>query len=109
MKKNPKVTPSTGSVFADLGVSEPEEAKAKADLAIKISELIEARGLSQTAAAKVLGVDQPKVSALLRGRLESFSTDRLLRFVTALGSDVEIVIRRARTRGARGHLHVVTT
>jgi predicted XRE-type DNA-binding protein len=91
---------SSGNVFADIGVSEPDEALAKAELARQIGELIVRRGLNQTAAAKLLGVDQPKVSALLRGRLSGFSTERLFRFLKALGRDVHIVIkpaRRART------------
>jgi len=100
-------TASSGNVFKDLGVEFPEEALAKAELVAKIAEIILSKGLTQAAAAAILGVDQPKVSALLRGRLSGFSTDRLLRFVTALGRDVEIVIRsRSKSKGP-GHLHVV--
>jgi len=107
MKKGHDYKVSSGNVFADLGVDAPEEALAKANLTAQISEIIGERGLSQAAAAKVLGIDQPKVSALLRGRLSGFSTERLIRFLTILGRDVEIVVReRARGRGP-GHLHVV--
>ncbi len=84
---------SSGNVFADLEVDAPEEALAKAGLAVKISEIIEAKGLTQVAAAKLLGIDQPKVSALLRGKLTGFATERLIKFLNALGRDVEIVVR----------------
>jgi predicted XRE-type DNA-binding protein len=87
----------SGNVFADLGHPRPAEALAKAELARKIGALIEKRGLTQAAAAEVLQVDQPKVSALTRGRLAGFSLDRLVRFLVLLGSDVEIVVR-PRTR-----------
>lgn len=80
---------STRNVFADLGVAAPEEALAKAELAAKISEIVEARALTQAAAATILGIEQPKVSALLRGRLTGFSMERLIWFLTALGRHVE--------------------
>ena len=86
-------TVSSGNVFADLGVAEPTEVLLKAELARQISGLIRDRGLRQTAAAKLLGVDQPKVSALLRGRLAGFSIERLVRYLAALGQEVEIVVR----------------
>jgi predicted XRE-type DNA-binding protein len=81
------------NVFADLGYARPEEAAAKAELALKISKLIERRKLTQAQAAGILEVDQPKISALTRGRLSGFSLDRLVRFLVLLGSDVEIVVR----------------
>lgn len=109
VKRKTDWTPSSGNVFRDLAVSSPDEALAKAELSAKIGRIIRAKGLTQAASAKILGVDQPKVSALLRGRLAGFSTDRLLRFLTALGSDVKIVVReRPRARGP-GHLQVVST
>ncbi len=108
MKRKTDHTVSSGNVFEDLGVSAPEEALAKAELTAKIAEIISRRKLTQAAAAEILGVDQPKVSALLRGRLAGFSTDRLLRFLTALGPDVEIVIRSRREAKGRGRLHVVS-
>ena len=82
------------NVFADLGFSDPEEALAKAELARRISEIIRRRGLSQAAAAHILGIDQPKISYLLRGRLSGFSIERLFKFLNALGRDVEIVVRQ---------------
>jgi len=85
-----KVQSSSGNVFADLGLANADELLIKAELVRQISNLIEARKLTQTEAAKLLGIDQPKVSALLNGKLSGFSTERLFRFLNALGSDVEI-------------------
>lgn len=90
----------SGNVFEDLGHPRPAEALAKAELARKIAEAIARRRLTQAAAAALLNLDQPKVSALVRGRLAGFSLDRLVRLVVLLGSDVEIVVKpRARTAG----------
>jgi len=72
---------------------------AKAQLAQRICEIIAERKLTQTKAASLLGIDQPKISALMRGKLDGFSADRLFRFLNALGRDVEIVIRPARHAG----------
>ena len=83
----------SGNVFEDLGHPRAAEALAKAELARKIAQLIAKRRLTQAAAADLLNVDQPKVSALVRGRLAGFSLDRLVRFLVQLGSDVEIVVR----------------
>ena len=83
---------STGNIYADLNVHDPQEARAKADLAHRIVDVIEARKLTQVQAGKVLGVDQPKVSALKRGRLTDFSLERLLGFLLRLGHDVEISV-----------------
>jgi predicted XRE-type DNA-binding protein len=90
----------SGNVFADLGVARPEEALAKAELAHKISEIIASRQLTQAKAAVLLRVDQPKISALKRGRLAGFSLDRLVGFLVLLGSDVEIVVK-ARPKSRR--------
>ncbi|HYN20764.1 MAG TPA: helix-turn-helix transcriptional regulator [Thermoanaerobaculia bacterium] len=87
------VTPSSGNVFADLGFAEPEEELTKAELVSQIRHVIRRRRLTQVAAAALMGIDQPKVSALLNGRLANFSTDRLMRLLTALGQDVEIVVK----------------
>ena len=92
-------TESTGNVFADLGLPRAEEALAKAELAQKISVIIRERQLTQAQAAEILGVDQPKISALNRGRLSGFSIERLLRFLMLLGHDVEITVKsRPRSR-----------
>jgi predicted XRE-type DNA-binding protein len=102
------VTPSSGNVFADLGFAEPEEELTKAQLASQIREIIKRRRLTQRAAAVVVGVDQPKVSALMNGRLANFSSDRLMRMLTALGQDVEIVVKERAPRCERGSIRVVT-
>jgi predicted XRE-type DNA-binding protein len=91
MKKHGYVE-GTGNVYADLGVANPQEARAKADLAHRIVDIIEARKLTQVQAGKVLGVDQPKVSALKRGRLADFSIERLVGFLLLLGHDVQIIV-----------------
>ena len=90
----------SGNIYADLGVGNPQEARAKADLAHRIVDIIEGRKLTQVQAAKALGVDQPKVSALMRGRLTDFSIERLLRFLLLLGHDVHIAVT-ARPRSSR--------
>jgi predicted XRE-type DNA-binding protein len=95
----------SGNVFADLGLPNADEALAKAGLAQAIAETIERRGLTQEEAAKLMGLDQPKVSAIVRGRLGGFSQERLTRCVLALGNDVEITIRAGRDASA-GHLAV---
>jgi predicted XRE-type DNA-binding protein len=94
-KRELDYTVSSGNVFADLGLSNPEEALAKAELANKIIELIRERRLTQVQAAKVLGVDQPKVSALLRGNLTGFSLERLMRFLLRLGQDIRITVQES--------------
>ncbi|HEX6371717.1 MAG TPA: helix-turn-helix transcriptional regulator [Longimicrobium sp.] len=96
----------SGNVFADLGLPEPEGALAKARLAQAIAETIDRRGLTQEEAAKIMGLDQPKVSAIVRGRLAGFTQDRLTRCVLALGNDVEITIRSRAAPAAAGHLAV---
>jgi predicted XRE-type DNA-binding protein len=100
------VTRGSGNVFADLGLSNPEERLAKAQLASLIDDVIRERGLTQQQAAMIMGIDQPKVSHVLRGRLSGFSTQRLIDFLTALGRDVEILVRAAPKSRKRGRLHV---
>lgn len=96
------VTEGSGNVFTDLGVAQPDEARAKAGLAHQIASIISHSGMTQAEAAKVLGLDQPKVSALIRGRLGGFSAERLMKLLNALGRDVEIVVKRHRRRTASG-------
>lgn len=84
---------SSGNVFADLGHPNPDAALAKAMFARRIAAIIEQRGWTQTQAAEALGIDQPKVSALVRGRLREFSTERLMRLLTRLDVDVDITVR----------------
>jgi len=94
-----KIVRSSGNVFADLGFADADERQTKVRLAIAINDLLERRGLSQAKAAEQLGINQPKVSALSKYRLAGFSVERLMRFLTSLNQDVEIVIRnKPRTR-----------
>lgn len=101
------VTTSSGNVFEDLGLSEPADRLAKAELARKISEIITKRHLNQADAAKLLGVDQPKVSNLMNGRLSGFSLERLIHFLNILGREVQIVVRQKPRSQAMGRLKVV--
>src|SRR3954470_18351906 len=96
VKTEEPIEARSGNVFADLGLKNPEELLAKAELVQRIADILAERKLTQARAAKVLGIDQPKISALLRGKLEGFSLDRLFRFLNALGKDVEITVRPAR-------------
>jgi len=88
------ITRGTRNVFADLGFADAAERQAKLRLAYALNQVLEAQKLSQTDAAKVLGVTQPKVSALRHYKLAGFSVERLMNLLTALDQDVEIVIRR---------------
>ncbi len=96
MAKATKVTmtPSSGNVFADLKLANAEEKQTKVRLAVMINKILKEKGLRQEAAAKLLDLNQPKISALANYQLEGFSVERLLRFLNALGRDIEIVIRR---------------
>ncbi|MCY7381702.1 MAG: helix-turn-helix domain-containing protein [Microcoleus sp. CAN_BIN18] len=84
---------SSGNIFADLGMPNADEMLMKAELVRQINQIITQRKLNQLQAAEVLGIDQPKVSALMRGKLTGFSTERLFRFLNALGCDVQIVVK----------------
>jgi predicted XRE-type DNA-binding protein len=96
-----KLEKSSGNVFRDINLPDADEMLAKAEMARQIGKLIKRRGLTQADAAALLKIDQPKVSALINGRLTAFSTERLMRFLKALGQDVRIVVRpRPRTRAA---------
>lgn len=94
-----EVEEGSGNVFADLDIEDPDSMLAKAELARRICEIIAERQLNQAKAAAILGLDQPRVSALMRGKLEGFTTDRLFQFLNALGRDVEIIIRPAQRAG----------
>jgi predicted XRE-type DNA-binding protein len=89
-----KVTPSSGNVSADLGFVDAGERQTRVRLAFAINRILEQRRLPQTKAARLLGINQPKISALSNFRLDGFSVERLMHFLTALDQDVEIVITR---------------
>ncbi len=109
MPDKTKVEASSGNVFADLGVAEPDLTLAKAELASQIDRIIRGRRLTQVEVAEILGVDQGKVSALVRGRLTGFSTERLFRFLNALGRDIRIVITERPRSRKRSRLTVATS
>jgi len=87
------VQTGSGNIFADLGLENPDELLVKAELVRKIGGIVASQKMTQAEAAELLGIDQPKVSALINGKLSGFSTARLFRFLNALGSDVEIVVK----------------
>lgn len=103
--KRIRIEKSSGNVFADLGLPHPEQELLKARLTLQIYRLLKARGLKQADAGKILGIKQPHVSALMRNRSGTFSVERLMEFLTALGQDVEITVRP--TRKQHGELSVV--
>ena len=104
-KKPIRAEKSSGNVFADLGLSHPEQELLKAKLTLQIYRLIKGRGLRQAEAGRILGIQQPHVSALMRNRAGAFSVERLMDFLTALGQDVKITVRP--TRKEHGEVSVI--
>lgn len=101
-----KVERSAGNVFADLGLADADELDTKVRLAVAVNRAIEARRLTPKAAAELLVINQPKVSALKHYKLEGFSVERLMTFLTALGSDIEIRITARPRATTTGRIHV---
>ena len=101
------VEPGSGNVFADLGFRDAEERLLKAKLATKIAQLIEEKGWTQTQTAERIGLDQPKVSHLLRGRLSGFSADRLFAILNRLGHSVEVRISAKERAPEKTHTRVL--
>jgi predicted XRE-type DNA-binding protein len=97
-EKADRIEQLSRNVFADLGLNNPAELLAKAELVQRIADILAERKLTQVRAEKLLGVDQPKVSALLRGKRGGFSIDRLFRFLNALGRDVDNCHSACKTR-----------
>ncbi len=91
-----------------MGLENSDELLVKAELAYKISSIIAKLGITQVEAAKLLGIDQPKISALINGKLSDFSTVRLFRFLNSLGRDVEIVVKNKPKSRSQAHTQVVT-
>jgi predicted XRE-type DNA-binding protein len=108
MKKKkalPEFEVGSGNIFADLGLPNPEEHQLKAALVVQLNRLIKARNLTQTAAAKLIGIKQPDLSNILRGHYQGFSIERLMRMLTAFDQDVEITVRpRRRKNGEPGRI-----
>lgn len=106
LRRGISVEKSSGNVYADLGYADSEDMLLKAQIVSKIAEIIHQRRLTQEQAAKILRLTQPKVSGLLRGQFRGVSEQRLLRCLTRLGRDVQIVVKAARTRRTQGRLSV---
>lgn len=100
------ITRGTDNVFADLGLPDSAERQTKTRLALAVNDLLKARKLKQREVAELLGIPQPKVSALKNYRLDQFSVEKLMEFLTAMNHDVEIMIRPRSTAGT-GHIAVL--
>ena len=108
MNRRVEVEQSCGNVFEDLGLPNAEERLAKADLAIRISEIMKKRCLTQAQTATILGVSQPNVSDLTRGKLDGFTMDRLFRFLNSLDQEVQIVVRQRPRNHCSSRIFVTT-
>ncbi|MDN5753051.1 MAG: helix-turn-helix domain-containing protein [Nitrosospira sp.] len=97
----------TTNVFADLGYADAAERQIKTRLALAVNGLLKDRKLKQRESAALLGIPQPKVSALKNYRLDNFSVERLMEFLTVLDQDVEIMIRPRANPGEVGHISVL--
>lgn len=106
MKKDNGYEISSGNVFADLSLPNPEERLAKANLAIQVNTIIKAKKLTQAAAAELLGIDQPKISALSTGKLSGFSLERLFRFLNILDQDITIHVTPKKRSKKAAHITV---
>jgi predicted XRE-type DNA-binding protein len=100
-------TLGSGNVYADFGFSNPEEAKTKAELAMLITDILKGKDLTQQQAAELMNIDQPKVSKIARGLLSEFSIERLLKFVLALGFDIEIKPKPHTVKNTIPSMHVI--
>jgi|SRR5712692_1321005 len=107
-KRRIKVEAGGGNIFADLGLPDAEELLLKSKIVVELHRLVKERKLTQTAAAKLVGISQPDLSNLLRGRLRGYSAERLMRMLTALNQDVEITIRPHRKAGEAGRITFTT-
>ncbi|MFL9824950.1 helix-turn-helix domain-containing protein [Rhodoplanes sp. SY1] len=107
-KKKSAVLPpheeSSGNVFADLGLSNPDDRMLKANIVAELHRSIKDRGLTQVKAAKLMGISQPDLSHLLRGDFEDYSAERLMKMLTVFEQDVEIVVKPHRRAGEIGRI-----
>lgn len=106
MSEARRISPSSGNVFADLGFADPEPEMVKAKLAQRLARIVAERGWTHARAAETMGIGQPKVSDLMRGRLDGFSTDRLIRLLTHLDQDVTITVAPRPASRARASVAV---
>ena len=102
-----KYTKSSGNIFEDMGFKDAQERLVKAELALKINQIIDDRKLTQVESAKILRINQPKVSAIVNGKLADFSIERLIEFLNKLDQDVEIVIHNKPKKTKRAALFTV--
>lgn len=107
-KTKTRITPGSGNVFADLGLTNAAEKQTKVRLAVAINQIIQHRKLTQVSTARKLKVSQPKVSALANYQLDGFSVERLMNFLTSLDRDIEIVIRPKSGRGRSARIAVTS-
>ena len=107
MIKKEKVYRGSGNVFRDIGVSNPEKVMARAQIMLRLTEIIKQMGLTQKEAAIMLGIPQSKVSCLMNGKLSMFSLDHLLTLLNALGRDVDIVIKPKAKKEKFASTHVL--
>ena len=105
-RKRAEVDPGSGDVFTDLGYPDAKERRLKVELAVEVNRVLQQRGVTQRRAAKVLGLRQPHVSDLVRFRLNRFSVERLMEFLTLLGKNVEIRITQRPARRMRSAVRV---
>lgn len=108
-KKHDSVDPGTGDVFIDLGFRDAGERKLKVQLAMRVNEFIKEHGLTQAKAAAIFAIPQPHVSDLMNYKLNRFSSERLMYFMTLLDRDVEIIIRPKATDHPLGSVSVLVT
>jgi predicted XRE-type DNA-binding protein len=106
-EEDTRVFVGSDNVFADLGLPDAEEHLTKAALVSRIGEIIKNRHLTQQKAAEILGIDQPKISKLMRGHFQDFSTDRLFRLLNSLDRDIEIIIRKKPSSRTKAQVRVV--
>ena len=104
-----RIEKSSGNVFADIGIADPEAHELKAQLVMRIAKIIEKNEFTQLSAAKVMGISQPDVSKMLNGNFQAFSVERLFRFLTLFGQDVEIAIKKKKSKSAPSQGRVVVT
>jgi len=98
----------SGNVFADLGFENPEEELMKSDLTRNIASIIKKKKMTQIQVAEILGVNQPRISSLLRGRFDLFSVEMLMHFLQALGQDIKIVVEPKPRNRKIAHISVVS-
>lgn len=104
-----EIEESTGNVYEDLGYADSNEMRVKAQLAAKIGEIIKARHLTQVQASEILGLSQPKLSEMLRGKFRGISEAKMMECLSRLGRDVQIIVKSAPRSRREGRIEVVFT